>query len=102
MSEAAEQLGVRRQTLWLYLNEKSMPGGEVLRKACQLWKLSLNVKGFSFTSAAFGSPKKKTQKAEQYNLFRTLNQIRAKQIETTVVRRVGKFFELRLRIKVAS
>jgi transcriptional regulator with XRE-family HTH domain len=102
MSEAAAQLGVRRQTLWLYLNEKSMPGGEVLRKACQHWKLSLNIKGFGFTSAAFGPPKDKPQKVEQYDLFRALNQIEEKQIKTTVVRRVGEFVELRVRIKVAS
>ena len=102
MSEAAAQIGIRRQTLWLYLSEKSMPGGEVLKRACKCWKLALNVKGFSFTSAAFGSPKDKTPRAEQYDLFRALNQIHPKQIKTTVVRRAGQFFELRVRIRVAS
>jgi transcriptional regulator with XRE-family HTH domain len=100
--QAAKLLGISRQALWLYLHEKSMPGGSVLERACRLWNLSLNVNGFHFTKESFG-PQKKTQfKSEQLNLFRVLDRIRPDQIEAKLVGRVGRFYELRVRIKVAS
>ena len=52
-TKAAELLGVKRQTLWLYLSEKSAPGTEVLRKASKHWKLSLG-DGYILTTGAFG------------------------------------------------
>lgn len=101
--EAAEQLGVKRQTLWLYLKEKSMPGGKVLARACRLWDLSLNVNGLRFNKEAFGTTgDKSTPAAKQLNLFRTLAEVRPDQIETKLVTSGANLFELRVRIKIAS
>jgi transcriptional regulator with XRE-family HTH domain len=102
-AEAAKKLGVERQTLWLYLNEKAMPGGAVLERACELWDLTLNVKGFSFTKGAFQRPKTRQQpSAKQLDLlFDVIEQIKPNQIETKLIGRAGGF-ELRVRIKAAS
>jgi transcriptional regulator with XRE-family HTH domain len=102
ISVAAKMLRVTRQTLWLYLNERSTPGGEVLKRACKLWKLTLNVEGFSFTSDAFGPEKKTQPRAQQLDLFRALEKLRPDQIDTRVIGCVRGFFELRVRIKIAS
>ena len=102
MTSAAKALRVTRQTLWLYLNEKSTPGGEVLKRACKVWNLTLNVEGFSFTSGAFGPEQKALPRPRQLDLFRALEKLRADQIDTRVVGCVRGFFELRVRIKIAS
>jgi transcriptional regulator with XRE-family HTH domain len=101
-SKAAKLLGVTRQTLWLYLHEKSAPGSVVLKKACQLWKLSLSVGGFDFDDRAFGPSGKQRPKPRQLDLFEALEQLRPDQIETKVIGRVRGSYELRVRIKVAS
>lgn len=100
-AEAAQKLGVTRQTLWLYLAAKCAPGSEVLKRACQEWKLSLTVKGVTFTPDAFGAPQDRIT-TKQLDLLEALDQIRPDQIQTQFVGRIGPFYELRLRIKVAS
>src|SRR5260370_7969964 len=57
-TQAAEMLGVKRQTMWLYLNRRATPGGDVLRKACQLWGISISRKGVEFSLGAFGPEQK--------------------------------------------
>lgn len=100
-SDAARALGIKRQTLWLYLKEKSAPGPEVLRKASKLWKLTLS-DGTVLTSEAFGPEKKPQSQPRQLRLFEALDDIKPNQITTKLIGRVGEFFEFRVRIKVAS
>lgn len=100
-SKAAEELGIRRQTLWLYLNEKSMPGGAVLGRACDLWNLSLNVDGFTFTKEAFARQTKTRPRTKQLDLFDLVDRIRPDQIKTRLIGGTD-VFELRVRIKAAS
>ena|SRR5579862_9281607 len=100
-SDAAKLLGVKRQTLWLYLKEKTAPGPEVLRRASKLWKLSLS-DGYVVTSAAFGPEKKPQPRPKQLDLYKALDEIRPNHVTTRLIGRVGEFFEFRVRIKVAS
>jgi transcriptional regulator with XRE-family HTH domain len=102
ISEAAKLLGVTRQALWLYVNEKAMPGGRVLERACRKLDLSLTVNGFLITKEAFGPAIAKTAPSEQYELFRAFAEITPDQIETKLVRSSKDLFELRVRIKKAS
>jgi transcriptional regulator with XRE-family HTH domain len=99
-SEAAEILQIKRQTLWLYLKEKSTPGGEVLKRACQLLGMTLHFKDYDFGADAFG-PKSGNAPPipEQMGLFRALEELTSEQLETKVVGRVGEYFELKVRIK---
>lgn len=102
---AAEKLGVTRQMLELYLKGKSTPGGEVVKKACDEWKLTLSVRGFEFSSDAFAyQPKRKSPaiKATQLSLLELLEKLRNDQLEAKVMGREGDSFYLELRIKVVA
>lgn len=105
VAEAAEQLDVKRQTLYLYLRGEIMPGGRVLARACDLWDLSFNVGGLVVNKGSFGRLREKpgpVAKQLEFELARTLGEIRPDQIETKLIP-VGKnLVEVRVRIKVAS
>src|SRR5258708_6976854 len=99
-AQAAEMLGVRRQTIWLYLREKATPGGDVLKKACHLWGISISRKGVEFSAGAFGPERKTpTPRAKQMNLFDALELLREAQLDTEVIGKSGEYFELRIRIR---
>ncbi len=103
--EAAEKLGITRQMLNRYLKGKSTPGGEVIKRACESWKLSLSVRGFEFKRGAFDTPPKRrseTAKAAQLSLLDLLDKIRNDQLEARIVGREGDSFYLKLRIKVVA
>src|SRR6266487_2431732 len=98
-AQAAEILGVRRQTMWLHLNEKVTPGGDVLRRACQIWGISISRKGVEFSAGAFGPERKAlAARAKQMGLFDALEMLREAQLETEVIGKSGEYFELRIRI----
>lgn len=102
---AADKLGISRQMLLLYLKGESTPGGEVIKKACDEWGLSLSIKGFQFTGDAFTSnvkPKGRQSKLSEPSLFDLLDKLEKNQIEAEVVGREGDSFYLRFRIKLAA
>ncbi len=99
-AQAAAMLDVKRQTMWLYLNEKATPGGDVLRKACQQWGISISRRGAEFHAGAFGPERKApAPRAKQLNLFEALEMLREAQLETEVIGKSGQYFELRIRIR---
>src|SRR2546426_10081865 len=57
-AQAADMLGVKRQTMWLYVRERVTPGGDVLKKACQLWGISISRKGVEFSAGAIRAERK--------------------------------------------
>jgi transcriptional regulator with XRE-family HTH domain len=102
---AAEKLGISRQMLRLYLKGTATPGGEVIKKACDEWGLSLSIKGFQFTGDAFASnvkSKGRQSKLSEPSLFDLLDKLEKNQIEAEVVGREGDSFYLRFRIKLAA
>jgi len=101
VAEAAEELNVSRQMFYRYLKGESMPGVEVVERACKLWSLSLRVNDFTFSADAFHKEKKTSRTEHQLELFRAIAEIRPSQIETTLIRTSGDLMELRVRIKAA-
>jgi transcriptional regulator with XRE-family HTH domain len=102
---AANKLGISRQMLRLYLNGSATPGGEVIKKACDEWGLSLSIKGFQFSGDDFAGepvPRKRGRKTEQISLFALLEGLKANQLEAEITGRQGNSFCLTLRIKVAA
>ena len=100
--EAADKLGITRQMLNRYLKGKSTPGGEIIKRACENWKLTLSVRGFEFKSGAFDAPRRprsEAAKAGQLSLLDLLDKIRNDQLEAKIVGREGDSFYLKLRIK---
>lgn len=101
----AAKLGISRQMLQLYLNRKATPGGEVIKKACDEWQLTLSIKGFEFPGEAFASmPKARRQKlmSNEPGLFDLLDRLNKDQLEAEIVGREGDSYYLRLRIKLAA
>jgi len=99
-SEAAEILQIKRQTIWLYLTGKSTPGGEILKRACQLLGMTLRFKDYDFGPDAFGPGSANAPPLpQQMGLFQALEELTSEQLETKVVGRVGEYFELKVRIK---
>ncbi|MGD0858982.1 MAG: helix-turn-helix transcriptional regulator [Terracidiphilus sp.] len=102
---AAKKLGISRQMLRLYLKGMATPGGEVIKKACDEWSLTLSIKGFQFTGDAFASnakPRGRQDKLSEPSLFDLLDKLEKNQIEAEVVGREGDSFYLRFRIKLAA
>jgi transcriptional regulator with XRE-family HTH domain len=102
---AADKLGISRQMLRLYLKGAATPGGEVIKKACDEWNLSLSIKGFHFAAEDFASESKsreKTLTSPQLNLLDILEKLQSDQLEAQVVGREGDSFYLKLRIKIAA
>ena len=102
-ARVAEVLGVTRQMLGFYLKARCTPGGEVIKRACDAWGLSLSVKGFEFSGEAFAAPKKKRQeKVAQLNLLELLQELRNDQLEAKIVGREGDSFYLTIRIRAVA
>jgi transcriptional regulator with XRE-family HTH domain len=100
----AEILQVKRQTLWLYTKGRTTPGGEVIKRACDHWKVKLTVKGFEFSGSAFETKKKAPQDSlpTQQTLFDMLGMLTNRNLEAKVVGKVGDSFYLQIRIKEAG
>jgi len=102
-SRAAELLGVKRQTLWLYLSGKATPGGEILRRAFELWGLKIELHGYVITKESFGrTPQPNTQIVKQLNLLDELEKLNNDQLEVATIGRRGEYFEFRIRIKTPA
>ena len=100
-TSAAEKLGIRRQTLWLYLKAKVTPGGEVLRRAFELWGLKIELAGYVITKESFGprSELESVPSAEQLSLLDQLEKLDSEQLEVEAIGRRGEYFEFKIRIR---
>ncbi len=102
--EIAKVLQVKRQTLWLYTKGRATPGGEVIKRACDHWKVKLSIKGFEFSGSAFETAKKAPPESlpSQQMMFDVLGTLTNKNLEAKVVGKVGDSFYLQIRIREAS
>jgi transcriptional regulator with XRE-family HTH domain len=102
-TRAAELLKIERQTLWLYLRGKVTPGGEVLRRAFELWGLKIELGNYVITKESFGSkPEPVIRAAEQLNLLDQLEKLSDDQLEVAAMGRRGEYFEFKIRIRAAA
>jgi transcriptional regulator with XRE-family HTH domain len=102
-SRAAELLGIERQTLWLYLRGKATPGGDVLRRAFELWGLKIELGGYVITKESFGPNREPDRRvAEQLNLLDQLEKLNNDQLEVAAIGRRGDYFEFKIRIKTST
>jgi transcriptional regulator with XRE-family HTH domain len=102
-SRAAELLGIKRQTLWLYLRGKATPGGEVLRRAFELWGLKIALGNYVITKESFGpKPMADRKAAKQLNLLDQLEKLNNDQLEVAAVGRRGEYFEFKILIRTLA
>jgi transcriptional regulator with XRE-family HTH domain len=102
--QAARDLGVSRQALHAYLRGGATPRGEVLRRACKLWGLTLNYKGLAFGSGSFGSRRRAHTRAVQLELplRDALENLGTDDLDVKLLRADAGSIELQVRIKLAS
>src|SRR5436305_10472486 len=105
-SAAAKKLGISRQAIFLYLNSRATPGAEVVRRVCQLFKLSLNVKGQIVSESSYRkTSRERPQNVPPLQLPLLPDAIRAlnnEQLEIEVLNKIGDSVDLKVRINFSK
>jgi len=86
-TKAAATLGVCKQAMSLYLNEKATPGSEVLRRACLLWNLSFEVEGTVVNSSSFRQLAPQPPRPVQLSLPKAISEMKNQQLTVKVLRK---------------
>ncbi len=95
VAKVAEAVGVSRQAFYQYLNGKTTPRGEVLRKLVPLLDLKLEYSGHVFDKGAFTFVAEAQQPYTQMRLsFDEPLTLRGEKLRVTVVSRKEKTIEL--------
>ena len=105
-STAAKRLGVSRQALSLYLNSRATPSAEVVRRVCQLFKLSLNVKGQIVSESSYA----KASRDRPHNapalqlplLPDAIRMLKNEQLKIEVLDKIGDSVDLKIRINFSK
>ena len=97
-ARAAEQLGISRQAVSLYINGKATPSSEVLRRACAKLNLSLNVEGTTIDANSFDTPPKGSTKSAQLLLFDAISEVENQQLNVLVLRKGPHSIDLEVSI----
>lgn len=96
-SSAAEQLGISRQAMSLYIQQKATPSSKNLRRMCQILKLSLNVEGASLDFSSFAK-KAPIKTPVQTSLFDALSDVGDQQLDVKVLRKRAQSLDLQVTI----
>ena len=87
-AQAAEEIGVSRQALYQYLNSRATPKGDVLRRACVKWGITLDYRGMRLSEDQFKkSVPKQDQDEMQLSLLDALNVLRDRNLTVRVERK---------------
>jgi transcriptional regulator with XRE-family HTH domain len=105
-SAAANQLGISRQALSLYLKGKVTPSADVVRRACTVFKLSMNVRGQLVSSATYEHSVDRLRvealPLQLPLLPEALQNLSNRQLDVQVLRKIGDALELRVIIDFAK
>jgi hypothetical protein len=97
-ARAARQLGISRQAMNLYLREKATPGSEILRRACLLYNLKLDVGWQTLDSGSFRNPKPQAAPPVQLTIFDAISEVVDRQLEVKVLRKGVHSIDLKVSI----
>jgi len=100
VSRIAQEIGITKQALSLYLHEKATPSAESLRILCAGLKLQLDIEG-AIVSATDPVPHQ-VHPAEQLTLFEAISSVDSKQLRIDVLNRGSQSMELRVSIDFAT
>jgi transcriptional regulator with XRE-family HTH domain len=96
-SAAAKQIGVSRQALNLYVQQKATPSSENLRRMCKILRLSLNIEGATLDVSSF-TQKTPSKLPIQTSLFDALSEVGDQQLEVKVLRKRAQSLSLQVTI----
>lgn len=101
-SRAATALGVSRQAVSLYLKQKATPGPDVIRRACEIWSLVLEVEGTTTKASSFPVRTLRKVEGQQASLFEALKAFDDRQLRIQVLRKSADSLELKVSIDFDS
>ena len=96
-SAAAKQIGISRQALNLYIQQKATPSSENLRRMCKILRLSLNVEGATLDAPSF-TQKTPSKTPIQTSLFDALSDVGDQQLDVKVLRKRAQSLDLQVTI----
>src|ERR1019366_4897746 len=96
-SAAAKQIGISRQALNLYIQQKATPSSENLRRMCKILRLSLNVEEATLDAPSF-TQKTPSKTPIQTSLFDALSDVGDQQIDVKVLRKRAQSLDLQVTI----
>jgi transcriptional regulator with XRE-family HTH domain len=96
-SAAAKQVGISRQALNLYIQQKATPSSENLRRMCKILRLSLNIEGATLDSSSF-TQKTPSKIPIQTSLFDALSEVGDQQLDVKVLRKRAQSLDLQVTI----
>jgi transcriptional regulator with XRE-family HTH domain len=101
-AQAARDLRVSRQMLYQYLAGKSLPKHDVLRRACEVWKLQLNYKEFIVTATSFPQPERQRPMTQpkQLDLLAAVEALRNEDLDLKILRKTNGRIELKLELRL--
>ena len=101
-AKIANEIGVKRQTVYLYRDKKLTPSARKVHRLCEEWGITLDIGGFKFGEAAFAQPAKPSSQHEQLNLLRYLERLPPESFDVKVLGRVGETFRIELSIRATK
>ena len=96
-SAAAKQIGISRQALNLYIQQKATPSSENLRRMCKILRLSLNVEEATLDAPSF-TQKTPSKTPIQTSLFDALSDVGDQQLDVKVLRKRAQSLDLQVTI----
>ena len=106
IKEAAEVLGVTRQSLHLYLKAgENQPRRRVLERACRAWDLRFTVQGQQFDKGAFGEEKTDIARSVPVQLLllpEAIERLDNAHLDVKLVRRDSARIYLEVEVRFAS
>src|SRR5579862_3215943 len=97
-SRAAERLGISRQAVSLYLNQKATAGPDILRRACDIWKFALSIEGTTVDASSIAAHLDPRLEPIQISLFRALTLVEGRQLKVEVLKKSAYGLDLRVSI----
>ena len=101
---AATVLGVSRQMLDLYLDERAAPGPDVLLRAMREWKFTLKYRGREVSSSQFERPHASEMATipEQLPLFDAIRDLDKRDVQISILKKEADRIDLQVSIKFAG
>jgi DNA-binding XRE family transcriptional regulator len=102
VSEAAKQLGVSRQAIYDFKKGDYCPSLALIQRACEVWDLEFTFRGLQVGKKTLQPKTHAKRPPEQLDLFGSLQLLQSRQFEVVRAKRMGRAFELVLRVQLQA
>ena len=102
VSEAARQLGVSRQAIYDIKKGEYCPSLALVQRACQVWGLEFKFRGLQVGTKTLPMKTEVKHAPKQLDLLGSLTLLQRRQCEVVKAKRMGRAFELVLRVQLPA